>query len=437
MASRSRRKAALRTAVHPSCPVPNTHRRLEAAHRLWHEALKHYDDPNAFRTFLNATIQELRNLTWVLQKEKFAAPGFDEWYASWRERLASSEAARWVVELRNKVVKEGDLATSSRVDVRYFVDYRQVDVFSFDGPPTASSRDIAFNFARSAPPELRRVGDGILVVERRWETTALPGRELLEALASAYGLLADLVKDAHQFVGSTNCGLVGCGRRGAYAAEFLAGRPECMAVSQDARTSVVDLQHGRFREVRSKAVKRPSEREQEDLRRKYAGVSLTLADWKGLKDMPLRDQARALHEIGLKLLRADGFLMQTFHMFRDRKVVRLLGMIRPDERTDLHVFMLRVRADVERTRADSLICSNEVWLGTSASGLRASEDPERREAVNTAAVDREGCRFALTTLFHRESGGVVLERTSEEEGASLPFLQPVLELWRTAGENLG
>ncbi|ACL63384.1 hypothetical protein A2cp1_0023 [Anaeromyxobacter dehalogenans 2CP-1] len=431
MASRSKRKASFRTVVHESCPIRNTHRRLESAHRLWHEALNNYEDPDGFRTFLNSAIQELRNVTFVLQKERFSAPGFDEWYAAWRKRLGESDAARWIVDLRNKVVKEGDLDTASLVHVRLLRGYVEAGEFvPFEGPPTASCKEIAVAIAATAPHEVRE--DGILVVERRWELPDLPGRELLEALASVYGLLSALVSDAHVVAGGSECGLIECDKSAGYAQEFLAGRPACMSASQEARTSVVDLKRGRFYVPRTRTIKKGTKKDLERLRAKYESKSAAPPDWKRIKDLPLRDQARHLHEVGVQLLRADGYLVHTFHLLRDGKLVRFIGVPRPDEKTDLHVLMWQaIRPEVERTRADALISSNEIWLGTGKSGVRPAEDPNRREAVHTVAADKSGVRFALTTLFRREPTGIILERVSEEEQALIPFLEAVFDCWRT------
>jgi hypothetical protein len=62
------------------CPIPGTHNRLREAHRLWHQAADQYADPAGFQPNLNATIQALRNVTWVLQKEHAAVPDFEPWY---------------------------------------------------------------------------------------------------------------------------------------------------------------------------------------------------------------------------------------------------------------------------------------------------------------------------------------------------------------------
>jgi hypothetical protein len=78
------------------CPIPKTHARLQEAHRLWHQALDLYADSEGFRANLNACIQALRNVTFVLQKEHSSIPNFETWYAGWRERMKSDSIMRWL-----------------------------------------------------------------------------------------------------------------------------------------------------------------------------------------------------------------------------------------------------------------------------------------------------------------------------------------------------
>src|SRR5437867_12907835 len=91
----------------------DAHRRLTAAHRLWHQAESSYPDPDGFCTNLNACIQALRSVTWVLQKGKRQIPQFGDWYARWQERLRADPIMRWLVDARNRIEKEGDLETRS------------------------------------------------------------------------------------------------------------------------------------------------------------------------------------------------------------------------------------------------------------------------------------------------------------------------------------
>jgi hypothetical protein len=422
MASRSKKKRLLRSAVHVSCPIPNTHRRLEAAHRLWHESLNHYDDPEGFRTFLNSTIQELRNVTFVLQKERFSGADFDTWYAAWRLRLAPN---KWVVELRNKVVKEGDLNTCSKVHARFFTGYwEHGEPKVFDGPPTTSSEAIANAIAATFTPEMRK--NGLLVVERRWELPELPGTELLEGLASAYGLLADLVRDAHTLLEHTACGSVECKPDAGYSPEYLAGRPACMTVSQEARIASMDLQSSTFREARPRALNLRSGPDADRVLASYAEKGVTYPPIKG---KPFQEQAGALHNFGLALLSVDGFLEFTFHLFRGPEVVDLFAA-RTNDRTDLTLVAVRLRDQVARTRADRVICSSEIWVGRVEFG-NARDDPERTEAVNTTAVQADGFSLSLTTPFRREPSGIVFGDTSENTKTVLPFFAELVKYWRS------
>jgi hypothetical protein len=52
------------------CPLPNTHQRLGQAHILWHQASENYQDVDVFLTNVNSLVQELRNISFILQTEK-------------------------------------------------------------------------------------------------------------------------------------------------------------------------------------------------------------------------------------------------------------------------------------------------------------------------------------------------------------------------------
>lgn len=95
------------------CPLPKTHRRLVEAHVLWHQSLDRYQQPALFQANLNATIQALRNTTFVLQSEKHLFSKFEDWYGPWQERMKADPVLRWLIAARNTVVKEGELETAS------------------------------------------------------------------------------------------------------------------------------------------------------------------------------------------------------------------------------------------------------------------------------------------------------------------------------------
>jgi hypothetical protein len=191
------------------CPLPKTHRRFIEAHLLWHQTLDQYQQPELFQANLNATIQALRNITFILQSEKHSFNQFEDWYGPWQERMRADPVLMWLKDARNSVVKQGDLETTSTAIVR-LVTWRDDVLIEFSIPPGAPSSLIFRNLpllelvnnTHLPPSDLK---SAVIVIERRWSAPGLNGREILEALAQAYGLLSDVVLDAHITLGKTDC----------------------------------------------------------------------------------------------------------------------------------------------------------------------------------------------------------------------------------------
>lgn len=187
---------------HESCPLPKTHARLRQAHALWHMAADSYGEPEAFTIHLNATLQALRTVTWVLQKESKRHAGFQDfeaWYSRHQADLKADPLLSWAVDARNEVEHEGDLERASHTIVRVLRDYDRKVVLESEAPALARTDDIAAGLAELLPQRLR--GAALLEVERRWRVAELPGRELLDVLAHCYGVLGTVVAAAHAELG--------------------------------------------------------------------------------------------------------------------------------------------------------------------------------------------------------------------------------------------
>src|SRR6266511_3134513 len=227
----------------PPCPLANTHRRLQDLHRLWHQTLESYSDPDGFRVNLNAAIEAARNVTFMLQSEKAAIPEFDRWYASEQEALRSDELMTWLRDARNTVVKQADLETTSTA-VALVHDNLDFARWKMTVPPVVPTEAIAMALVKSAPPEVRQMLPYFIVsVERTWMATSLPDRELLDALAHAYSKLLGIVIAAHDRTATDigSCSLASP----VHAAESTAEVPACMRVTRESRTVRVTLQDQR------------------------------------------------------------------------------------------------------------------------------------------------------------------------------------------------
>ena len=182
--------AAVREAA--PCVVPKTHARLEQAHALWHESLAAYHDPELFVTKLNALIQALRTVTWVLKKEFGNSDEFKSWYEPWEDVMQADRRLRWARKVRNEVEKQGDLETSSVAHVRVIVGTWSAPVAEFEVDATADAREILRRLQIGALPEQVRK-DGLVEVERRWDSPGVAGRG---GLGSARTLLGGVGADS-------------------------------------------------------------------------------------------------------------------------------------------------------------------------------------------------------------------------------------------------
>ncbi len=181
----------------PSCPLGPVHRRLQEAHRHWHQAADHYSDPEAFTAYLNSTVQALRNLTFILQAQKADIPDFDSWYAAWQERYRNDPILKWLHDARTQVVHQSDLQTASTVRCKVVAWYNEPPVFETDLDPLTPTRAIAALIASKGDFSEETRKEGAVPVERRWVERDLPGHEVLTALAHCYGILAATIDHFH------------------------------------------------------------------------------------------------------------------------------------------------------------------------------------------------------------------------------------------------
>ena len=168
---------------------------------MWHQAEENYFDPEAFRLAAQNAIQTLRSVTFILQNHKRIIPDFDAWYEPWQERMRADPLMRWMVEARNKIEKQGDLEAQSFVRADIVASYLdegpsvEVPANLFDDPSVLLRQISKQELQKQIMPH------GTLRIKRRWVENTLPDYELLDALAIAYGNLAELVHDAHRQMG--------------------------------------------------------------------------------------------------------------------------------------------------------------------------------------------------------------------------------------------
>jgi hypothetical protein len=222
------------------CPILTTHRRLRQTHELWHQALQSYHNPEKFHANLNAAIQALRSVTLLLQNQKATFPDFDGWYGAWQKKLKEDPFSKWLNDARVTVFHVGDLDSYSSAEVK-LITWRQEVLSTVSIPIQTPAKLILENPellnlldpSKKKSPDLE---DGFLAIERRWSTQDLEGKEILAVLAHVYGLIADLVLDAHSQLGQINCISADEENPDFPSPHDRTGVLKCMVASAEART---------------------------------------------------------------------------------------------------------------------------------------------------------------------------------------------------------
>ena len=95
------------------CPIPDSHQKFEEAAYFLGKCAELYHVPSEFQFNLNAFIQALRNITFILQSEPNRPAGFASWYESKQVEMKNNHLLRRFVQARNIVVKQSSLKAQS------------------------------------------------------------------------------------------------------------------------------------------------------------------------------------------------------------------------------------------------------------------------------------------------------------------------------------
>lgn len=346
------------------CPVPASHKRLEEAHRLWHQTSQGYEDPVGFRANLNACIQALRSVTFVLQKQKSNIPNFESWYSIWQEKLKADPILNWLVQARNRIVKEGDLETKSIARAYILKGYNDPPYRDFLVPPLTHTLDISKQLAEEIPELIKC--NAILKVERLWIADDLPEYELLEALAHAYGVLSILIDDAHIQAGLTGTQLYEETENGKYklleySTEHLKGRLPCMVASAGKRTVWVKLSTNEFVSPEIIPVTL-MDMDIEEAKDKYNDIfKASFKQEKRAKN--LKEFADIFWQWAKHILSIDGNHITLVIFILPNSRISLMEL-RPKDRSEKYVIWSNVANEIKRNGAKAILAIGEVWIET-------------------------------------------------------------------------
>lgn len=413
------------------CPLAAVDKRLSDLHRFWHQAERAYFDPDEFRVAIQTSIQTARQVSFVLQNNKKLIPDFDKWYAGWQGKLAAIPLMKWMVEARNRIEKQGDL------DAHSFVSAEIVASHLDEGPKIqvpAKLTDGPLALVKSIPDAM--VGDhikkdGVLRIRRRWIENTLPDVELLDAVATAYGHLAQLVRSAHQQMGLAGPVTTNVGTGEQFPEADQDGRLPCMIGHENARTLDVWLATGEplaFEEVRRGLGRDEVMADAPQLVERYGVDSTTMYADSG----KVHDHARSLFAVARKVFEKDGHHITIVCLLRGGKPIDLWEM-RPEEHGHKYIMMRTLAQHAQRIGADAAVVISETWSAPANPAMpymRAVDSPDRREQLTAIAVSKDGDPLHLSAEILRDDNNVRLADTVEQAGGAQFAFASLYEVWK-------
>ncbi|WIW43870.1 hypothetical protein ML401_20340 [Bradyrhizobium sp. 62B] len=412
-----------------ACPLAAIDRRLDDVHRHWHAAEQSYFEPQAFRVAIQTAIQTLRTVTFILQSNKGLIPDFDAWYAPWQEKLKADALMRWMVGARNKIEKQGDLETYSFVRAEIVASYLnngpvlEVPAKLFEGP-----RVILKGIPKKSALGEHFFKSGTLRIQRRWVENTLPDFELLDAVAIAYGKIAEVVHDAHRAIGrdppiTTDL------ETGEQYGSGRGGRLPCMIGHGDARTTNISLSDGQRFELTHLSVPYDAE-EGKKSAAKYGLQPDEVWDAGGDQEAVLN----SLFRTARKMTENDGNHVTMVALLRGNKPVRLAQVEFADQGSK-YLVMRDIANDVAKLAADGAILIGEGWRAVADPNkpfMRAEDAPDRIEMLHAVLVRREGDPIELFADFRRQGDQVKLGDTQTVKGGQHYMFAPIYEVWGRA-----
>lgn len=190
------------------CPIPATHDKYQEAHYFIARMLSEYHHPDEFRWNLNAFLQALRSVTFMVQSEMAHVEGFQGWYSGQQELMRADPLLRVFVEGRDIVVHKGMLNHRSTIEVGLF---RGRSTFKLGFTDIEASPDMSSQVALARAVEQlvgfildeehSAIGEQI-GVRRLWLVEELGDGEVIRLCDRAWSRIGNVVASAHAVLGA-------------------------------------------------------------------------------------------------------------------------------------------------------------------------------------------------------------------------------------------
>jgi len=390
-----------------------------------------YFEPYEFRLNLNSFLQEARNVTFILQKNKKNIADFGNWYGAWQDRLRKDPVLLWAKESRNRITKEGDLDTESYNLVSFITDWTDEMTRQFEAKASVPSTVLVRHALAQLQSELISE-ESLFCIERRWVDKNLPDQELLDATSHVLIILSELLEDAHAFIragSGTTC------EQFEKLSKMRSEYPFELANAEESRKVWVraeNLQRIRY-DLKGETFGRGSvETTPEGVKERYGAPP----------ELPAEIQTETLDgAVTFYLERAKWLLKHDKHLASfvfahssDHKSLITFHLVMED-RAGKHIAIRRVASFLSRQRIEWALLVGESWLASFDPSVpltqHAAQLPNRREAIAVQGVSANGDFCNSYVEFSRRGDTIVFGDEKADRNPSNIML-PILTAIRQA-----
>lgn len=406
------------------CHIAAADRRLRDAFHHWRQLERTYFEPYEFRINLNSFIQEARNVTFILQKNKNAIPEFENWYSSWQQRMRDDPLMRWAVESRNRVTKQGDLEAESYSVVTFTADWTDERTERFQGPPSLPSVTL-IQQALSKIPKEEIAEDALFCAERQWIDAALPGTELLSATSHVLIVLSDLLSDAHTYIQAVDpkhcCDVIES------LNQMRREYPLELAQKEAARRIWVKAKsREKLRYTVSPELVEQTEDFAQKIRERYGEPPQLPKD---TDKETLEGAVVMFTERAKQFLARDGYLVPVIFVKKQHGEGIIFLQLQMGDRAEKHIAIRQSAALLTNIPVEWAILINEAWwvpVQELGEGVRfAADSKNRREAISTVGVNAAGSFYNMRVPFRRFRKEIIFEE-ADQDSKQANILLPIL-----------
>jgi len=401
--------------------VKPAYKRLFDVQAHWHKADENYFNPNEFRVAINSCIQELRNVTFVLQNNKRNIPNFESWYEPWQEKMRANKYLKWLVSSRNYIVKQGDLELHSVLRIEVIGSYIDGEIKIFErlfDPKLTNDEIYLATIECGLPKEV--LENSYVKLERRWIDKKYPDYELLDMLGMCWAAVEELLSDVPDLDGKNKD-----------IKEEHSHLPPCMHKGSEDHSIWMKVVGDSLvpSELHIESVS-PTKEDIDKAKNRYGSSpireeKIELSDFQGVCNVFLK---QAMH-----VLKKDGHHVHLAALFSNEKSVSFVEL-RNDDQADKFRTAKYLGSEVDKIGADKVIVISETWSAPydSANHYRpASQSPDRTEALSLIAISKNGEGHTVLVPFTRNDGEIEfgdIQRTEGVEGVN--FIQPIVNSWK-------